>query len=48
MFVESDNYDQDYINTLEGKDRYNVLLSQGDREKLKNWEREQESLKSNL
>ena len=46
--MDSNNYDQDYINTLEGKDRYNVLLSQGDKEKLKNWEKEQESLKNNL
>ena len=46
--MEQENYEQNYINTLEGKDRYNVLLSQGNREKLKNWEKEQESLKSNL
>jgi hypothetical protein len=34
--------DDDYINTLEGKERYNILLSQADKEKLNNWKKEQE------
>ena len=40
--------DDDYINTLEGKNRYNILLSQEDQDKLKKWEKEQENLKNNL
>ena len=40
--------DDDYINTLEGKERYNILLSQADKEKLNNWKKEQENLKNNL
>ena len=40
--------DDDYINSLEGKERYNILLSQADKEKLNNWKKEQENLKNNL
>ena len=40
--------EEDYINSLDGKKRYQVLLSRVDPEKLKNWENEQESLKSRL
>ena len=46
--MESSNYDANYINTLSGKRRYDILLSQTDQEKLKNWEKEQEKLKNNL
>ena len=40
--------EEDYINSLEGKERYQVLLSRADPEKLRNWKNEQENLKSNL
>ena len=40
--------DDDYINSLEGKERYIILLSQADKEKLNNWKKEQENLKNNL
>ena len=46
--MESNNYDVDYMNTLESKQRYELLLSQTDQEKLRNWEKEQEKLKNNL
>ena len=46
--MDSSNYDANYINTLGGKRRYDILLSQTDQEKLKNWEKEQEKLKNNL
>ena len=46
--MEQYDHDKDYINTLEGKERYKVQLSQADQEKLKNWEKEQEKLKENL
>jgi len=40
--------EEEYIHSLKGKKRYQVLLSQVDQEKLKNWQNEQELLKSNL
>ena len=40
--------EEDYINSLKGKKRYQTLLSQVDQEKLRNWEKEQESLKNRL
>ena len=46
--MESFTCDNDYIKTLEGKERYNILLSQADQDKLKIWEKEQERLKNNL
>ena len=46
--MEAVDYDGNYFNTLEGKNRYNLLLSQTDQEKLKHWEKEQEKLRNNL
>lgn len=46
--MENDYTDENYINSLEGKKRYELLLAQVDPEKLENWEKEQENLKNNL
>ena len=46
--MENNDQDEDYINTLEGKERYQILLSQVGQEKLQNWAKEQENLKNNL
>ena len=46
--MEIDHTDEIYINSLEGKKRYELLLSQVDPEKLENWKKEQENLKNNL
>ena len=40
--------EEDYIKSLGGKKRYQILLSQVDQEKLENWKNEQELLKSRL
>ena len=46
--MENDYTDENYINSLEGKKRYELLLAQVDPEKLENWEKEQKNLKNNL
>ena len=46
--MDYSNNDANYINTLDSKKRYEILLSLTDQEKLKNWEKEQDKLKNNL